>query len=82
MTLTIELGQDIGDAHLHTKNCVHTLDGLVVRVLKDRQTDTHTDGTDSITLTASLTREVTINLHHMKIFSLAIVNSPFLLKYN
>ena len=35
MTLTIELGQDIVGAHLHTKNHVHPSNGSVVRVLKD-----------------------------------------------
>ena len=52
MTLTIELGQDIVGTHPHTKNRVHTSNGSVMRVLKDRQTDRHTDGTDSITSTA------------------------------
>ena len=52
MTLRIELGQDIVGPHLHTKNRVHTWNGSVLRVLKDRQTDAYTDGTDSITLTA------------------------------
>ena len=52
MTLTIELGPDIVRTHPNTKNCVNTSNGSVMRVLKDRQTHRHTDGTDSITSTA------------------------------
>ena len=56
MTLTIKLGQDIVEAHSHTKISVHMSSSSAVRVLKDRQTDrqthTQTDPTDSITSTA------------------------------
>ncbi len=57
MTLTIELGQDIVVTHPHTKNRVHTSKGSVMRVLKDRQTDTQTG---PILLPRPLRREVTI----------------------
>ncbi len=61
------------DGSTHTTNRVHTLNGLVVRVLKDRHTDAHTDGTVSITSTADaggnksfcLQYSVTLVAHHL-----------------
>ncbi len=62
MTLTIELIQDIVKVHPCTKYLVRRSNGSVVRALTDTHThrEGQTDGTDSITSTASLTREVKI----------------------
>ncbi len=60
MTLTIKLIQDIVKVHPCTKYWVRRSNGSVVRALTDTHTEGQTDGTDSITSTASLMREVKI----------------------
>ena len=52
MTLTFELIQDAVMVHCHTKYYFHSSNGSAGRVLTDTQTDTQTDGTNSITSTA------------------------------